>query len=954
MLKDRIRTLNEIIFQNNSRNYSAATAIVVLVISMITITGWHFNVESFKHPIPELVAMNPMTAVTLLFAATSLLLLIRQDEKKSLFYLAKLLAWCTITIGILKLLHVFTGFNVGVDQWLYKSKVINELVNDKPNNIAPNSALNFVFIGVSLAMVKSLGKNTIYISNFLIILTAFISLLSIVGYTYGAHSFSEIHPFIPMAFLTAICFMLLSIGILCAERDRGIMAAVSGPYRGGEIIQLLLPMAIFLPVAFGLLRLYGERSGLYNNSFGTALFASVNILIFIFLILKTASSLNRSDKILMQEIEERKKIEKELKESNIFLDTIFQNAPNMIFVKDAKDLRFVQINKDGERLLGLPKKNIIGKDDYDLVPPDQAEQITRIDRQLFKNGILLDIPEEKITTIHGDRWLHTKKIPVIDENGIPQYLVGIAEDITELKAQNDKIQKFYKDLEQKVQQRTEELFKSEQRFKALLENSIDAICLTNWAGEIIYQSPSVERMTGYKLEDRENKKLIDYLHPSDEERTQKLLSHLLLKPRASFPLLFRFLHKQKNYIWIEGTVTNLNEDISVQAVVYNFRDITEKKLAEETLAKSEEKYRLLFSGNPLPAWVFDTETLAFLEVNDAAIAHYGYSREEFLSMTIRDIRPEEDVQSLMVYRTKPDLSSTVIYKGYWRHRKKNKDVIYVDIASRHIDFKGHIGRLVIAHDITEKVHAEQKLSQLNETLSMRAKELIASNRDLEQFAYVASHDLQEPLRMVSSFLQLLEKKYKDLLDETGKQYIYFAVDGAERMKRLILDLLTYSRAGTSKEISASIDMNEIAREVVSTFTFALKESGGEIILSKLPVIMAVKTQMQQLLQNLVSNAIKYRRDEPPRIEISCTEEENYWIFRVADNGLGIDKRFFEKIFIIFQRLHNKTEYSGTGIGLAICKKIVERHGGFIHVESELETGSIFTFSIKKFKKIEYV
>jgi two-component system CheB/CheR fusion protein len=725
------------------------------------------------------------------------------------------------------------------------------------------------------------------------------------------------------------------------------MATVSGPYRGGQIIQLLLPMAIFLPVAFGMIRMYGEKSGLFNNSLGTALFATFNILIFIFLIFKTASSLNRSDKVLMQEIDERKKIEKELKENNIFLDAIFQNAPNMIFVKEAKELRFVQLNKDGEKLLGMQKNDVIGKNDYELFPEDQADYLTSVDRKLFEDKMLLDISEERLTTKNGDRWLHTKKIPVIDENGIPQYLVGISEDITERKAQNDKIQEFYRDLEQTVQLRTKELFKSEQRFKALLENSIDAISLTNGNGEIIYQSPSVERMTGYSLEDRKNQKLSGLLHPDDVEQARALITDLLQKPGVSVPMLMRFLHKQRHYMWIEGTVTNLLHDDSVQAVVYNFRDITEKKLAEQSLALSEEKYRLLFSNNPLPAWVFDTETLMFLEVNDAAVAHYGFSRQEFLNMTIKDIRPEEDIPDLLAHRTKPAQSNTVIYNGYWKHLKKNRQVIFVDISSRHIDFKGHIARLVIAHDVTEKIEAEQKLNEANEALSTRAKELTASNKDLEQFAYVASHDLQEPLRMVSSFLQLLEKKYKDLLDDTGKQYIHFAVDGAERMKRLILDLLAYSRAGTSKELSASIDMNEIASDVVSTFTFALKDCGGEIILNKLPTITAVKTQMHQLLQNLVSNAIKYRGDRPPKIEISCEEQDMYWIFKVKDNGLGIDKRFFEKIFVIFQRLHNKTEYSGTGIGLAICKKIVERHGGSIHVESEPERGSTFIFSIKK-------
>ena len=947
MLKEGIRTLNEIIFQNNARNYSAATAIVVMLIGFMTLAGWQFDIYWFKHPVTELVPMNPMAAVALICAAISLLLLIYAGGNNRTMVFGKFFGVCTVAIGVLKLLFVFTGFDVGLDHWLFKQEIFEDLVNNKPNRIGATSALNLVFVGSCLLLFRVADKHAILISNVFVVLTAAVALLSIVGFTYGAHAISEIRPFIPMAFHTAMCFLLISIGIFCAEPDRGIMAMISGPYRGGQIIQLLLPMAIFLPLAFGLLRLYGERSGLFTNSLGTALFATVNVLIFIALIFKTASSLNSSDKVLMKEIDERRRVEKELKENNIFLDAIFQNTPSMIFVKEAKELRFVQLNLDGEKILGFRKHEIIGKNDQELFPKEQAEYLNKTDRKLFEDKVLLDIPEEKLTTRSGDRWLHTKKIPIIDENGVPQYLVGISEDITELKAQNDQIQEFYKELEHTVQVRTEQLYKSEQRFKALLENSIDAISLTHRNGEIIYQSPSVERMTGYSLLDQEQHKLSEFLHQEDRKHVREVVLDLLHKPGTSVPILFRLQHKNGHFIWIEGTVTNLLQDKSVQAVVYNFRDITEKKLAEEALALSEEKYRLLFSNNPLPAWVFDTQTLAFLEVNDAAIVHYGYSREEFFNMTIKEIRPEEDIDALMQRRTQPGESDTVIYNGYWRHLKKNGEIIYVDISSRHINFKGRIGRLVIAHDVTDKLEAEQRLNEANQTLSLRAKELSASNKELEQFAYVASHDLQEPLRMVSSFLQLLEKKYKDLLDDTGRQYIHFAVDGAERMKRLILDLLAYSRTGTSKELSAAIDMNEIARDVASTFTFAMKESGGEIIVKELPVITAVKSQMQQLLQNLVSNGIKYRGQDPPRIVISSEENEAYWIFRVTDNGLGIDSRFFEKIFIIFQRLHNKTEYSGTGIGLAICKKIVERHGGTIHVESEPGKGSTFVFSIKK-------
>ncbi len=235
-------------------------------------------------------------------------------------------------------------------------------------------------------------------------------------------------------------------------------------------------------------------------------------------------------------------------------------------------------------------------------------------------------------------------------------------------------------------------------------------------------------------------------------------------------------------------------------------------------------------------------------------------------------------------------------------------------------------------DITERKKAEKAIIRLNETLEKRAAELQDSNEELESFAYVASHDLQEPLRMVSSFLQLLEKKLGTDLDETTKQYIYFAVDGAERMKKLIHDLLEYSRVSSSKENSTNVDCNEVISTVRNFYNLRLLEENASLHIKPLPVIKAVQPQIQQLFQNLIDNALKYRSNKPAEIEVGCTENNGYWQFYVKDNGIGIDPKFFDKIFIIFQRLHSKTEYSGTGIGLAVCKKIVETHGGKIWVE----------------------
>jgi|GEM_PF-781114 len=257
------------------------------------------------------------------------------------------------------------------------------------------------------------------------------------------------------------------------------------------------------------------------------------------------------------------------------------------------------------------------------------------------------------------------------------------------------------------------------------------------------------------------------------------------------------------------------------------------------------------------------------------------------------------------------------------------------------------GFMAIERDISDRKFAEEELLILNQSLQDRAKQLALSNIELEQFAYVASHDLQEPLRMVSSFMNLLKRNYQAQLDNKASQYIDFAADGAVRMKQLIMDLLEYSRVGTNKDVFINTDMNKVVQEVVQIFVKQEEGEIPEISFPVLPVVMANKSQITQLFQNLVGNAIKYKRAQKALIHINYTEDKSYFTFSVSDNGIGIDPVHYERIFILFQRLHLKDEYSGTGIGLTICKKIVEKHGGTIWVESKPGKGSTFYFTIKK-------
>jgi PAS domain S-box-containing protein len=249
-----------------------------------------------------------------------------------------------------------------------------------------------------------------------------------------------------------------------------------------------------------------------------------------------------------------------------------------------------------------------------------------------------------------------------------------------------------------------------------------------------------------------------------------------------------------------------------------------------------------------------------------------------------------------------------------------------------------VGIMGVSRDITER-----KLFEIE--LARKAEELARSNAELEQFAYVASHDLQEPLRMVASYTQLLERRYKGKLDADADDFIGFAVDGANRMQQLIQDLLSYSRVTTRGKALCLTQTEAACNAAVQNLQQSIKEANASVRVGALPSVQADATQLTQLFQNLIGNAIKYRNERKPEIQVAARLDGSDWIFTVHDNGIGIEPQYFDRIFKMFQRLHTRKEYSGTGIGLAVCRKIVERHGGRIWVESEPGQGSTFHFSL---------
>ena len=325
----------------------------------------------------------------------------------------------------------------------------------------------------------------------------------------------------------------------------------------------------------------------------------------------------------------------------------------------------------------------------------------------------------------------------------------------------------------------------------------------------------------------------------------------------------------------------------------------------------------------------------FKRLNAGWQATLGHSAEELSAVPYVDFVHPDDRASTLTEAARLIVGMDTIS---FENRYRCKDGSYKWLLWRaHADFENKL-IYAVARDITERKRADDLLKAM-------AAELARSNDELSEFAYVASHDLQEPLRMVASFLQLLEKRYEGVLDADGKKFIRFAVDGAKRMQALIHDLLTLSRVQTRARPGVPTDCAKIFRNVMDNLQIAIAEAGATVTCDSLPVVMADSTQLAQLFQNFLDNALKFRGAEAVRIHVGAVRRVAGWEFSVSDNGVGIEPQFFDRIFGIFQRLHTGNESSGTGIGLAVCKKIVDRHAGRIWIESKPGSGSTFFFSI---------
>jgi PAS domain S-box-containing protein len=589
-------------------------------------------------------------------------------------------------------------------------------------------------------------------------------------------------------------------------------------------------------------------------------------------------------------------------------------------------------NRAAERILRLPVGELIGKPGFTSLLPCINEDGTPLSPRDRPTRKAVESGGPQMGKVIGIRradgkvtWLsvNTAFLRRIDETDY----YGLVSTFSDITAQHDAEAR---------------LRDSEARYRRTFELAGSGIAHIGMDRRFMRVNRRLCELLGYSQDELLQLTGRDISHPDDLDVINEQRPRLYAGETDAVRVEKRYLRKDGSVVWVRFTMTVERDARGTplyEIAVYD--DITAMLDAQLRLRESEARFRQTFEL--AASGICHVIDGRFVKVNRALCEILGYSEKQLLEKTVKEVSHPDDRDVTDTERARirrGEIDSARFEKRYVRGA--DGAVIWCEIAIALVRDVFGVPQYEVAifDDITERKRQEAALHAAH-------AELKRSNHELEQFAYVASHDLQEPLRMVASYTQLLERRYESKLDANAREFMAYIVDGATRMKQLIEDLLAYSRVGTKGAEFKPASVEAALRRALYNLRAAIEEAGAAVTHDALPTLSADEGQLAQLLQNLMGNALKFRSASVPRIHIGAAEGPAAWTFEVRDNGIGIEPQYYERIFMVFQRLHNKGEYPGTGIGLAICKKVVERHGGRIWVESEAGQGSRFFFTLPK-------
>ncbi len=1020
-----------------------AAALLAALLGVVVLIGWLTGQQALTSPGPGLVAMKPNVAISLLLLGGALALsqLAWLPGHLSGIALRNVLSLLVLAIALATILEYVLGQSLGIDQAFFREVpgVSTPFPGRPPLAVA--LALASASLGTLLLGRRWRGYHP---SQVLAFFTASVGGLVFLGYAYGAQELVSLGANSRTSFAAAPGLLLLSLAILAANPRHGLMVQMTDPGPAGQVARRVGPAALLVVPIGALVRLEGEKAGLYDAQLGLAIMTVFEALVLL------AVGAWASSRILS--------LETARAEASRDRDRFFELSSDLILVTDHSG-RVLQLSASWEPAIGRPLQEMLGRSFVEFVhSDDQAETTRRFEDDVVRGSGVSGFQNRYVCADGSCRWLEW----TATADATRSRVFAAARDVTEQKGA------------------AETLREASLYARGLIEASLDPLVTISQEGKVTDVNRATEEVTGRGRDELIGTDFADYFTEPQQARAgyERVLRDGLVR---DYPLTVRHVSGLTTDVVYNATVYR-DEKGELQGVFAAARDVTEQRRAaatqarlativessvdgifatdfenrieawnpacevifgyssaetlgrpagmlapEDSRAEQSRRYALARDGNPqvyeafrrrkdgttfraqLCTFPMHSSDGAFLGLSTIVrdVSEAYEARERLRAYTDELARSNQELDRLLKERDEREavlreqagllelahdaivvrgfdgvirywsagaertygwssaeatgkithellatvfpeslaaLNQTLLEAGSWEGQlgHTTRDGREVVVESRQVLERDSQGRptaiLEINRDVTESVSAHRRLEE-------SAEELRRSNAELEQFAYVASHDLQEPLRMVTGFVGLLQRRYSNQLDASADEFIGFAVEGAHRMQSLINDLLAYSRVGTRGHEFEPVDLNEVVEEALINLRVAIEESHARVEPENLPTVRADRRQMLQLMQNLIGNAVKFHGDEPPEVAIGARREPDGWRIFVRDNGIGMDAKYHDQVFVIFGRLHSREAYPGSGIGLAICKKIVERHGGRIWVESAPGKGSTFWLTL---------
>lgn len=868
--------------------------LVIVLVAIAVLLGWVVGIDAITRLHPEWASMKVNTALCLLGLGAAVVL---HGTPAGI--------GCATLSGLLaalSLVEILTGWNPGIDEALIADPAPS--ANAAPGRMSPATAVCLLMLSVG-SLIPGRGRVS-YLRIAVISIASVVSLIAVVVYLYDVQALYHVPLFSGMALHTALGCLLIGLVALIQSRA----TSHSRPRPGRRISELamrrLLPVVIVVPVLLGWFCAAAVQHGYLQTEFAIGVFATLTIVVGVMTLLWVAMwigdlEIHREE---LRQYDVDRGILRAFETS--MLPKLMVNAHGVIQAS----------NQFAEQLFGFSADELRGMPVEELVPMKHRAGHARLRAEFITEPVARPMgPERELTALRKDG----REIPVqiglapISSTGGVTIVVSIV-DLSHRKASENAIRE------------------REERLSLVFEATNDAIWDYSVQTGAVWWNQRADGLLGF--EKRDVQRSWDWLrgrvHPEDRERVRESWNAALAGSESTWDCEYRIVRPDGSMAHVRDRARIARADAGEPLrVVGAMLDQTTDKEAELRLRESAARSHAMADQAPMLMWMSDSEG-AIDYVNRAWTRFTGGGAESVQNGRWLEYVYAEDRERFR--RSFDDARS--------RQEAMTQEFRLRDSRGR---YRWVLWHVLPWHQVDANVGGYIGCGVDIDRMKSSIDDLARSNAELEHFAYVASHDLQEPLRMVSSFCELLHERYADKLDADAKEFIHFAVDGARRMQQLIEDLLKYSRVGRADIEFEVISADRALDQALATLTSAIRDAAATVHREPLPQVSANLVQLSLVFQNLIGNAIKFRSNASPEVWIGANALAGGWRVFVRDNGIGIDERHFERIFRIFQRLQPRGDYPGSGIGLAIAKKIVEAHGGWIEVTSSEHGGSTFSF-----------